>query len=606
MCGIIAYTGKRQARDLLLDGLRALEYRGYDSAGIYIAGAGLAKSVGPVAELVACVPVDFIGTSGIAHTRWATHGAPKKINAHPHVDDKNKIYIVHNGIIENYKELKERLSKLGRQFFSETDSEVIANLIAEKRVAAKSLDEAVTLSLKELRGTYGLAVMEEDAPGKIVAARMGSPLVLGIGEGENFIASDPTPIMRHTKNVIYLNDGEIAIVTGTSYDIFTIEGASVARVPEAIDWNVESSEKGGYEHYMEKEIMEIPDVIENSLRGRLVMDSGTAKLGGLIDVAEKLKDVERIIIVGCGTAYYAGLVGEYLIESLAHIPVEVELASEFRYRNPVVPKGTAVLAISQSGETIDTLEAMREGKRRGALTLGIVNVVGSTIARETDAGVYNHAGPEIGVASTKAFVSQLIVLALFALNLARDRGMSLEDGQSFTAALRELPEQVRAIEKNKKDIKTIAAKYASARDFLFIGRKLNYATALEGALKLKEISYVHAEGTSAGEMKHGPLAMIDADFPTVAIAPCDSVHEKMVSNMEEIKARSGKIFAVLTEGDTETAARADDVFFIPKTSEYLSPVLAVIPLQFFAYYIALAKGLPIDKPRNLAKSVTVE
>lgn len=606
MCGIIAYTGHRQAKELLLDGLRALEYRGYDSAGLYIAGAGLAKAVGPVAELVATVPADFVGTSGIAHTRWATHGAPKKINAHPHVDDKNKIYIVHNGIIENYKELKERLIKLGHEFFSDTDSEIIANLIAEKRKTSKSLEEAVIQSLKELRGTYGLAVMEEGNKDKIVVARMGSPLVLGIGEGENFIASDPTPIMRHTKNVIYLNDGEIAIVTGTSYDIFTIEGASVARVPEAIEWNIESAEKGGYEHYMEKEIMEIPEVIENSLRGRLVMEEGSSKLGGLIDVAEKLKGVERIIIVGCGTAYYAGLVGEHLIESLANIPVEVELASEFRYRNPVVPKGTAVLAISQSGETIDTLEAMREGKRRGALTLGIVNVVGSTIARETDAGVYNHAGPEIGVASTKAFVSQLIVLSLFALNLARGRGLSLEAGKDLTEALLALPEQVRGILKRKGEIEKIAKNYADTRDFLFIGRKLNYATALEGALKLKEISYVHAEGTSAGEMKHGPLAMIDKDFPTVAIAPEDSVHEKMISNMEEIKARSGRIFAILTEGDSKTAERVDDAFFIPKTSEYLTPVLAVIPLQLFAYYVALAKGLPIDKPRNLAKSVTVE
>jgi glucosamine--fructose-6-phosphate aminotransferase (isomerizing) len=516
------------------------------------------------------------------------------------------VVIVHNGIIENYKELKEMLAHKGHTFVSETDSEIVANLIAEKRKTAKSLVDAVTESLKELRGTYGLAIMAADEPGTIIAARMGSPLVLGIGESENFIASDPTPIMRHTKNVIYLNDGEIAIVTGTSYDIFTLAGASVARVPEAIDWTVEAAEKGGYEHYMEKEMMEIPEVIENTMLGRVILEEGRAKLGGLIDVAEKLKSAKRIIIVGCGTAYYAGLVGEYLIESLARVPVEVELASEFRYRNPVIEEGTIVLAVSQSGETIDTLEAMREGKRRGALTLGIVNVVGSTIARESDAGVYNHAGPEIGVASTKAFVSQLVVLALFALHLGREREMSEEDGHAFVKALTELPNHVRTIQSTRGLIEKIAPTYATTRDFLYIGRKQNYPTALEGALKLKEISYVHAEGYSAGEMKHGPLAMIDKDFPTVAIAPQDSVYEKMVSNIEEIKARSGRVFAILTEGDVYGAERADDAFFIPKTHEYLSPILAVIPLQFFAYYISLAKGLPIDKPRNLAKSVTVE
>lgn len=606
MCGIIAYTGKRPSKDLLLDGLRALEYRGYDSAGLFVAGAGLVKAVGPVAELAGKVPADFVGTAGIAHTRWATHGAPKENNAHPHKDDAGSIYIVHNGIIENYKELKDKLEKAGRTFYSETDSEIIANLISEKRKHTETLEQAVTETLKELRGTYGIAVMEITNPHKIVVARMGSPLVLGIGDGENFIASDPTPIMRHTKNVIYLNDGEIAIVTDTSYDIFTLEGTSVARVPQAIDWSIESAEKGGYEHYMEKEMMEIPDVIENTLRGRLMQGEGLAKLGGLLDVRDALKEAKRIIIVGCGTAYYAGLVGEYLIESIAKIPVEVELASEFRYRNPVIEKDTVVLAISQSGETIDTLEALREGKRRGALTLGIVNVVGSTIARETDAGVYNHAGPEIGVASTKAFVSQLVVLALFALHLGRDRGMTLEDGKEFIKALTELSGKVKSIQDARSDIEKIADKYKNMRDFLFIGRKVNYPTALEGALKLKEISYVHAEGYSAGEMKHGPLAMIDEDFPTIAIAPSDSVHEKIISNIQEIRARSGKVFALFTEGDTKAKDLVNDAFYMPKTNEYLTPILAVVPLQFFAYYVAKAKGLPIDKPRNLAKSVTVE
>lgn len=606
MCGIIAYTGNRQARDLLLDGLRALEYRGYDSAGVYVTSAGLVKAVGPVAELAARVPKDFAGTCGIAHTRWATHGAPKEVNAHPHVDDQAEIVIVHNGIIENYKELKEKLMSLGHTFVSDTDSEVVANLIAEKKKTAGTLEKAVVESLKDLRGTYGLAIMSKDEPEKIIAARMGSPLVLGIGDGENFIASDPTPIMRHTKNVIYLNDGEIAIVTPRSYDIFTLEGGSITRAPEAIDWSVEAASKGGHEHYMLKEILEVPEVIENTLLGRLILEDGMAKLGGLIDVAEKLKNVKRLIIVGCGTAYYAGLVGEYLIESLARIPVEVEIASEFRYRSPVLEEGTAVLAISQSGETLDTLEAIREAKRRGALTLGIVNVVGSTIARETDAGVYNHAGPEISVASTKAFVSQLTVLSLLAVHLGRTRGMSIEEGRSVTQALAKLPDQVRSILKNKDAIETIAESFVNVRDVLYIGRKWNYPTALEGAIKLKEISYIHAEGYGAGEMKHGPLAMIDENFPTVAIAPRDSVYEKMVSNIEEIKARNGKIFAIVTEGDTDISQRADYSFMIPATVEQLSPVLAVVPLQLFAYFIAKKKGLPIDKPRNLAKSVTVE
>ncbi len=606
MCGIIAYTGKREAKDLLLDGLHALEYRGYDSAGLYIPASGLVKAVGQVASLVSATPADFHGTSGIAHTRWATHGAPMEKNAHPHADHEQGIFIVHNGIIENYKELKDKLIALGHTFVSDTDSEVVANLIAQKRKTTKTLEEAVTLSLKELRGTYGLAIMEKSDPKKIVAARMGSPLVLGIGDKENFIASDPTPIMRHTKNVIYLNDGEIAIVTDTSYDIFTIEGTSIARVPETIDWSVEAAEKGGFEHYMLKEIMEIPEVIENTLRGRLIVEDGKAKLGGLFDVAEKVKDIKRIIIVACGTAYYAGLYGEHLIESLAHIPVEVELASEFRYRDPVIEKGTVVLAISQSGETIDTLEALREGKRRGAMTLGIVNVVGSTIARETDAGVYNHAGPEISVASTKAVVSQMIVLSLFALYLASERGLSKEEGRSIARSLTALPHQVRSILKNAEKVEEIAKKYANYRDFLFIGRKWNYPMALEGAIKLKEISYIHAEGYGAGEMKHGPLAMIDENFPVVAIAPKDSVYEKMVSNIEEIRARKGKIFAILSDGDDNISTRADDSFTIPITHEALSPMLSVIPLQLFAYYVAHSKGLPIDKPRNLAKSVTVE
>ncbi len=609
MCGIVAYTGKREASSILIDGLRSLEYRGYDSAGIFLAGQGVFKAIGPVnnlAEKLEKVVTGFSSRSGISHTRWATHGVPSLANAHPHSDQFGKVWIVHNGIIENHKELKREMVSLGYRFVSETDSEVVAHLIADNLKRVKTIEEAVNQALKKIIGTYGLAIMYDEEPSKIVAARMGSPLVVGLGQGENFIASDPTPILRHTKDVIYLNDGEMAVITPDKYSIFNIDNVEVKRIPDQIDWSVEEVQKGGYDHFMMKEMMEAPEVVKNTLRGRLLVEDGLAKLGGLESVRDKLREIKRIIIVGCGTAYYSGLVAEYMLEEYASIPVEVEVGSEFRYRKPIIDEHTMLLAISQSGETADTLEAIREAKRKGALTIGIVNVVGSTIARETDAGVYNHAGPEIGVASTKAFISQLTALAILTLFLGRQRQMSLVIGQRIAKELLELPEKIEKILKNREDIKSLALKYSEFKDFLYLGRKYNYAIAYEGALKLKEISYVHAEGCGAGEMKHGPIAMIDENFPTVAVALRDSVYEKMISNIQEVKARRGRVLAVGTEGDLELANLADDVIYVPKTLEMLSPILAVIPLQFFAYYFAVLQGLNVDKPRNLAKSVTVE
>ena len=607
MCGIFAYTGEKDAGKILLKGLELLEYRGYDSAGIYTPESGRIRTAGAVSALKKRIPPKFGGKSGIAHLRWATHGEPTEINAHPHADCKEDIWVVHNGIIENQKELKKRLIESGHTFISETDTEVLAHLIEEHmKKNHGDFDKAVFSALRDVRGTYGLAIQFRNEPGKIIAARMGAPVVLGLGRGENFVASDASPILEHTRSVVFLEDGEVAIITPTSHKISKLDAKPVNRAPEKLEWSAEEAKKGGYEHFMLKEIMEGPEVIENTLRGRLIKDLGQAKLGGLESVKEKLAEVERIIIVGGGTAYYAGLVGEYMLEEFAGIPVEVELSSEFRYRSPVLNQRTALIAISQSGETADTLEAIREGKRRGALTLGIVNTVGSTIARETDAGVYNHAGPEISVASTKAFVSQLTALVLFTVFLGRQRKMSQEIGKKICTELALLPSKLEEILKNGSSIEKLAKKYSSARDFLFIGRKYNYPIAFEGALKLKEISYVHAEGCGAGEMKHGPIAMIDKDFPTVALATSDGVYEKIVSNIQEIKARKGPIIAIATEGNNEITDLADDIIFVPKTLEMLAPILNVVPLQLFAYYFAKMKGLNVDRPRNLAKSVTVE
>lgn len=608
MCGIFAYTGKgtKDAGKVLLQGLTSLEYRGYDSAGVYTPESGSIKTPGAVAELKKKVPKKFNGKSGIAHLRWATHGEPTKVNAHPHSDCQGEIWIVHNGIIENFKELKEKLTKAGHTFVSQSDTEVFAHLVEEHLKKTKDFEKAAVAALKEIRGTYGMAIQYKGEPEKLIAARMGSPIVLGVGKKEHFIASDASPILPHTKKVIFLEDGEVAVITPETHTVYKLEGSRVSRAPEEIEWSAEEAQKGGHEHFMLKEIMEGAEVIENTLRGRLIAAEGRAKLGGLESVAKKLAKIDRIIIVACGTAYYAGLVGEYMLEEHAGIPVEVELGSEFRYRKPVINEKTIVLAISQSGETLDTLEAIREGKRRGALTLGIVNTVGSTIARETDAGVYNHAGPEIGVASTKAFVSQLVALALLTIFLGRQRGMSAAEGQRIAKGLKALPSKVQKILDGKSSIEKLARKYSEARDFLFIGRKYNYPVAFEGALKLKEISYIHAEGCGAGEMKHGPLAMIDEKFPTMALAPNDSVYEKVFSAIQQLKARRGRVIALATEGNKEIQKIADDVLYIPETLEMLTPILSVIPLQFFAYYFARNKGYNVDRPRNLAKSVTVE
>ncbi len=591
---------------LLLEGLSSLEYRGYDSAGVYMPEKGGIRAVGAVGNLRKKIPLDFSGNSGIAHLRWATHGEPTEVNAHPHRDCTSDVWVVHNGIIENWRELKRDLESRGHVFLSETDTEVVAHLVEHEISDGKDLESAARAALSRVRGTYGMAIQSRSEPDTIIGARMGAPVVLGLGKGENFIASDPSPILKHTRTVVFLEDGEMAVIRPMSYKISKLEGAAVERAAQEVDWSPEEAQKGGFEHFMLKEIMEGPEVIENTLRGRIIDDEGMAKLGGLESVKDELAQIERIIIVGCGTAYYAGMVGEYMLEEHTGIPVEVELGSEFRYRKPVLNQKTMLLAISQSGETADTLEAIREGKRKGALTIGIVNTVGSTIARETDAGVYNHAGPEIGVASTKALVSQITALALFTLFLGRQRKMSESDAKEIIAQIRALPEKVQKILANREKIEDMARKYSDARDFLYIGRKYNYPIAFEGALKLKEISYIHAEGCGAGEMKHGPLAMIDENFPTMAIAPSDRVYEKMASNMQEIRARRGPVVAIATEGNSDILNYTEDVIYVPETIEMLQPILSVVPLQLFAYYFAKAKGYNVDRPRNLAKSVTVE
>lgn len=608
MCGIIGYIGKNNAKQILIDGLKRLEYRGYDSSGLAIidnSNIYSAKAVGKIIELEKKIGEEKItGTIGIAHTRWATHGKPTEPNAHPHKDCSGNIWLAHNGIVENYQELKKYLEKKGHKFISETDSEVVVHLIED--VYNGSLVSSVISALKLVKGTYGLAIININEPDKIVAARCGSPLVIGLGENENIIASDVSAILRHTKQVIYLDDGEVAEVKKDSLEIFDLNNEKVNKKAQEIEWDITQAEKGGYEHFMLKEIFEQPDTIKNAVRGRTIAKDGKVKLGGLAAAEEKLRSIEKIIIVACGTAYHAGKVGEYMLEEYAGISTEVDYASEFRYRKSPISKNTAVIAISQSGETADTLAAIREAKEKGALTLGIVNVVGSTIARETDVGVYNHSGPEIAVASTKALVSQLSVLVLLTVFLGRQREMSLATGKRIIDELNILPDKIKKILEDSKKIKGIAQKYIDYNDMAFLGRKYNQPIAFEGALKLKELSYIHAEGFASGEMKHGPIAMIDENFPSLFIAPTDSIYEKNYSNMAEIKARNGKIIALTTEGNEEIKNQADDVIYIPKTLEMLSPILSVIPLQLFAYYFSAAKGFDVDKPRNLAKSVTVE
>ncbi len=607
MCGIVGYIGKKDATPFLIEGLRALEYRGYDSAGLYVVGSGVIKRAGKVEVLASAIPKDFIGQVGIAHTRWATHGPPTEANAHPHTDRSEIIWLVHNGIIENYAEIREALLQKGITFSSDTDTEVLAKLIGEKYKTNVLLEHAVEKALEEVCGTYGIAVVSTREPEKIVAARLGSPLLIGISPDGYYLASDATPVLPHTREVIYLDDGEIAILTPTTYSIRMRDGDQVQKTIETLEWDSEAAKKQGYEHFMLKEIMEVPEVIRNTLRGRLDSKEGTAVLGGLRDVADRISHVRRIIITGCGSAYYAGLVGQELIEEFSGIPVEVEVASELRYRRFTAdPEHTILIAVSQSGETADTLEAIRIAKKNGMLTLGIVNVVGSSIARETDAGVYNHAGPEIGVASTKAFISQVVVLVLIALILGGTRGLKKAERMKIIQALVALSEKAEWVLKSKDKIAVLAKKYSHVQNALYIGRKYQCPVAYEGALKLKEISYIHAEGYGAGEMKHGPIALIDPSFPTIALAPRDSLYKKMCSNIEEIRARGGAVLAVTTEGNEDIKRLTEDVIYIPNTHEALLSVLTTIPLQLFAYYVAKERGLPIDKPRNLAKSVTVE
>ncbi|MBI2463248.1 MAG: glutamine--fructose-6-phosphate transaminase (isomerizing) [Candidatus Spechtbacteria bacterium] len=610
MCGIVGYIGKNNDPRLGLEALKRLEYRGYDSAGMAVYDAKKKRivslrAVGRISELEKkFYEHPFEGMPFIFHTRWATHGEPSVKNAHPHFDCTKTISVAHNGIIENYQTLKEHLQKEGHVFHSDTDTEVLAHLI--ESLYKNSLEKAVHKALGMVRGTYGLAVLSSREPDKIIAARLSSPLLIGVGKGEHIIASDASAVLAHTKDVVYMQDGDIAVITPDSFSITTKNYEARNPAVEQLEWNLEAAQKGGYPHFMLKEIFEQPDAIENSLRGRILAQDGKAKLGGLEVVKEKLRDIEKVHIIACGTASYAASVGEYMLEEYAGIPTEVDFASEFRYRKPLLNSRTAVLAVSQSGETADTLAALREAREKGAMTLGIVNVVGSTIARETDAGVYNHAGPEIGVASTKAFTSQLAVLALLTLFLGRQRGMSVVIGKRIANELALIPGHMREILKQDAAIKKIAAKYRNAQNALYIGRKYNFPIALEGALKLKEISYIHAEGYASGEMKHGPIALIDDKFPTIAIAPEDSVYEKMLSNIQEIKARKGKIIAVTTMGNTKISALADDVIYIPKTLEMLTPLLSVLPLQLLAYHIGVLNGRDVDKPRNLAKSVTVE
>jgi len=610
MCGIVGYIGKEEALPVLIEGIKNLEYRGYDSSGFAILSddnrVGNEKAVGKVSALIEKIDgKKFPGKLGIVHSRWATHGGVTEANAHPHSDCSGVIWLAHNGIIENYNELKKELLKRGHTFKSETDTETIAHLI-EEELKDFSFPDAVRAALKKIRGTYGLVVIKSDEPGTLIAARNFSPLLVGIGDGEYIVASDAAAVLKHTKNVVYLDDGEMAVLTPSGHKVFDLDMNQLEKEHHVIDWSPELAKKNGYPYFMLKEIFEGPDAVENSIRGRLVPDEGLVKLGGLSEVLPELKKAKRILISGCGTAYYAGRVGEYMLEEYGGIPVETDTASEFRYRKPVFREGDVFVAVSQSGETADTLAALREAKEKGVPAIGIVNVVGSTLARSTDAGVYQHIGPEIGVASTKAFISQVSILALLTILMGRQREMSLVTGKRIAEELKKIPDLMRRILKQSDEIAKLAGKYQKFENFLYLGRKYNLPVAYEGALKLKEISYVHAEGCGAGEMKHGPIAMIDENFPSVFIAPQDSVYEKMISNIEEVKARRGPVIAIATEGDEKIKELADDVIYIPKTLEMLTPLLSVVPLQLFAYHFGAARGLDVDRPRNLAKSVTVE
>jgi glucosamine--fructose-6-phosphate aminotransferase (isomerizing) len=615
MCGIVGYVGPQTAQPILVEGLHRLEYRGYDSSGLVTVTAGrlnLRKKAGRVQDLVRHLrEAPAPGRVGISHTRWATHGPATDVNAHPHVSTDGRIAVVHNGVIENYSILKRQLLDEGVEFASETDTEVIAQLIARRlpegnNVAPDDLVHAVLQTLDLLKGTYGLAIISPHCPGTVIGARLGSPLLLGVGHGENFLASDPGALVGQTDKVVYLLDRQVCVLAADSFRVLDHHHETVEATVRDIEWDVAEIDKGTFEHFMLKEIYEQPEALENCLRGRLDDPDCTAHFGGLNLDVQHLRRAERIILTACGTSYHAALVGEYLFEEFARIPVEVEYASEFRYRNPPMDRNTIVIALTQSGETADTLAALRESKRKGHPTLALCNVVGSSIAREADGGVYLHAGPEVGVASTKAFTNQVAVLAMLALYFGRLRHLSALQGARMIRELRAIPEAVRRALRCHDEVRRIAEKYAHVENFLYLGRQYHYPVALEGALKLKEISYIHAEGYPAAEMKHGPIALVDADTPSVFLMPRGPIFDKVMSNLEEVKARGGPVIAIACEGDEEVAARADDVIAVPEVPEYLQPLVTVVPLQLLAYQIAILRNCDVDKPRNLAKSVTVE
>ncbi len=614
MCGIVGYIGPKRAKSILVEGLKRLEYRGYDSAGLAVIGdrqLHVRKSPGRIAALIESLEGDAevaACTIGIAHTRWATHGAPTKENAHPHTDCAGRIAVVHNGIIENYAELRQVLCDKGHAFRSQTDSEVLAHLIGEFYRDGENIriEQAVQQALREVTGTYGLAVICADEPDKIVAARKGSPLIIGVGANEYILASDASAIVEHTVNVVYLNDNEMAVLTREGMRTLTSENVPVSKQVQQIEWSLEQIALGGYPHFMLKEIFEQPEAIRNCLRGRVKLRENRIQLGGIEGLARELVRTRRIVLTACGTAWHAALIGEYLFEDLARIPAEVEYASEFRYRNPIVEEGTVVIAVSQSGETADTLAALREARQKGVLALGVVNVVGSSIARETDAGVYLHVGPEIGVASTKAFTAQVVVLALMSLLLGRRRFMSEVSLERYLRALEAIPEKIEHVLSQSRAIRSAVEGLVHRDNWLFLGRGYQYPVALEGALKLKEISYIHAEGLPAAEMKHGPIALIREGMPVVFVAPRCGTYEKIIGNIEEVRARGGVVIAVATEGDENIAQYAEHVFYVPDCPAPLQPLLTVVPLQLLAYHAAVARGCNVDKPRNLAKSVTVE
>jgi glucosamine--fructose-6-phosphate aminotransferase (isomerizing) len=613
MCGIVGYVGERDATDVLLKGLKRLEYRGYDSAGIALLNGGLhfKKGKGKVDGLAKKVKQAGVeGKIGIGHTRWATHGEPNDINSHPHLSESGNIAVVHNGIIENYTTLKKQLISRGKTFHSQTDTEIIAQLLEEIYTTSQgiSFEQAIQLTLKQIVGTYGLAIVNKDIPDKIFIARKGSPLLLGIGDNEMFIASDASPIVGYTNKVVYLDDGEMATITKDSYNVKTIEDVELTKEVHELAISIDEIEKAGYPHFMLKEIFEQPRSVADCMRGRLNVENNSIQLGGIEDVMDDLVNAKRIVIAACGTSWHSGLVGEYLFEYLAKTPVEVEYASEFRYRDPLIGKGDVLLVISQSGETADTIAALREAKKRGALVLGICNVVGSTISRETDAGVFTHAGPEIGVASTKAFTAQVVVLTMMALALGKRKGVLSEDElASFIQELAKIPAKVEYIlEHIDESIQKMAGLFTYAPNFLYLGRSYNFPVALEGALKLKEISYIHAEGYPAAEMKHGPIALIDEMMPVVVIAATDHTNEKMISNIEEVKARKGRIISIMNQENSDVMDLSEFHISIPNTKDCFTPLLTVIPLQLLSYYIAVNRGCNVDQPRNLAKSVTVE